>query len=507
MTQKSRSFQSAPTIRGHESPIVFISWKYWDEIAKEEWMDQVRITIATIFSEQVMGIISLILLCVLIIPLVFPPMALLQGVSTIIDVGIWIFFILEYSCKLLVDKDRKSFFFKPWHLVDLVIITAPFFSLLAGTGYVLTQYLRILRGMQALQVLIRGGLSARDLLFSPETEFLSGDQEAMEVSFLPLSGGNSGADQKPRNFQKSVVVAGRDNTYPDGCWIDIVSWSGKDIPLLSEITHLPEYILETKLHDNAYPRAEEHDDSISFFLKLPVIITDSQDKRRWNITWHGLLIILSGSSIISIAQRRSYNRDQIAEKIQIPEERGVGLQVFRLILHDTLTIIGDMIGGADEQLIFLETEQTNRIPANFLKMIYQIRKELGYIISWLLHTREGLDLITTAKDDEINGEIRHLASLVDRCNMLANNAAATQTSFSELSDYYLDSNGYQMNRVMKFLAVLTALTMPPALIGGLLGMNLIDQPWSATLPQIITAISMVMLLTTWVYFNLGWFTR
>jgi len=323
----------------------------------------------------------------------------------------------------------------------------------------------------------------------------------------PLSPGIEEEGHPAREFRKFEPHIDYDKKYPKGYWVDIVSWSGMDIPQISKITNLPKYILETKLHDNAYPRAEKHEDTISFFLKVPVISVDPQDNRRWLISWHGLLIILSGSAIISIAQEQSFNKERIADALQRTEENSEALQVIRLILQDILTSINDMIGGADEQLLFLETEQTQRIPTNFLKMIYQIRKELGYIKSWLLHTREGLDFITTIRSNGKNEEIRYLASLMDRCNMLANNADATQTSFSELSDYYLDTNGYQINRVMKFLAVLTALTMPPALIGGLLGMNLIDQPWSATLPQIITIVSMIMLFTTWIYYNSGWLTR
>ena len=64
-----------------------------------------------------------------------------------------------------------------------------------------------------------------------------------------------------------------------------------------------------------------------------------------------------------------------------------------------------------------------------------------------------------------------------------------------------------MNRVMKILAVLTALTMVPAIVGGLLGMNLIGNPWPATLLQMVTIVGLVMVLTAWVFFNLGWLKR
>src|SRR5688572_29917168 len=51
-------------------------------------------------------------------------------------------------------------------------------------------------------------------------------------------------------------------------------------------------------------------------------------------------------------------------------------------------------------------------------------------------------------------------------------------------DLHLSVVSFEMNRVMRVLAVISALGMMPAIVGGLLGMNLVDAPWVITLPQI-----------------------
>jgi len=89
-------------------------------------------------------------------------------------------------------------------------------------------------------------------------------------------------------------------------------------------------------------------------------------------------------------------------------------------------------------------------------------------------------------------------------SLLYDNADHVSDSFSWMVDYYLNTTSFSMNRVMKILAVLTAMTMIPTLIGGLLGMNLIDNPWPATLLEMITVVGLLMILTAWVYYNLGW---
>ena len=95
-------------------------------------------------------------------------------------------------------------------------------------------------------------------------------------------------------------------------------------------------------------------------------------------------------------------------------------------------------------------------------------------------------------------------SLIDRCSLLSDSAQHVSDSFAWMVDFYLNTTSFSMNRVMKILAVLTALTMVPTLVGGLLGMNLIGNPWPVTLLQMVSVVALVMLVTAWIYYNLGW---
>ena len=61
-------------------------------------------------------------------------------------------------------------------------------------------------------------------------------------------------------------------------------------------------------------------------------------------------------------------------------------------------------------------------------------------------------------------------------------------------DLHLNVVSFGMNRVMRVLAVISALGLIPAVVGGLLGMNLIDNPWPVTLPQIAFAVLFAMVL-------------
>ena len=488
-----------------DSSSEFIPWMYWDELAREEWWEKTGSLIDAIFAEPVMGIVSLILILVLVLSDFVPVSSWMLGVLNIIDVAIWIFFILEYLCKLVVAHDRFSFFIGPWHIVDLIIITLPFLALLIGSGYVFSRYLRVLRGVQTLQVLIWGGLTAKKHLSSIKSPDNEPEPASMRIRKLYLGSTGTGSEsfQVSNDFQQckeeNVSIDNHEAT-----WIDLSFWTEEDLIRISDLSHLPIYVLESKLREHAYPRAEIHEDIRSFFLKIPILTQNASDPRRWRLSWSGLLVLLSGSSIITISQRTIPSVEEIPNQIAGINTAKTGEEILFLLIKGSIVTIDRLITDAEEQLVFLEYQKVDSRPPNFLKMVYRIRKELGNMISWLLHTREGLQILI---EGSRSGEDERLKTLMDQCSTLSGNATLTQTAFNDLSGYYLDSNGFQMNRVMEILALLTTLTLIPALIGGLLGMNLIDQPWPVTLLQIVTVISLIMVFITWVYYKSGWLSR
>lgn len=77
-------------------------------------------------------------------------------------------------------------------------------------------------------------------------------------------------------------------------------------------------------------------------------------------------------------------------------------------------------------------------------------------------------------------------------------------SLQGLVELRLNVSSFQMNRVMRLLALLTALALIPATVGGLLGMNLGDAPWSATLPKVAFGVAAGMSLSLYIFAIKGW---
>ena len=57
---------------------------------------------------------------------------------------------------------------------------------------------------------------------------------------------------------------------------------------------------------------------------------------------------------------------------------------------------------------------------------------------------------------------------------------------------------------MRVLAVVSAMGLVPTIVGGLLGMNVVGNPWPVTLAQVAFGVATGMVLLLYVFFVWGW---
>jgi len=486
-------------------------WQDWEDLGRREHDEEMRELVDAVFCEKVMGALALLLIPILVLPDVVALPAAVISFLVILDIAIWIFFVLEYTCRLAVAPDRWAYVTSPWNILDLIIIGVPAVALVLGMGYGIAKYFRVLRAMQAAQVLFRGGRSVGKHL--AEKSKTPGDQTAdvgMRIRALSLATSAAGVPSSLSIWQPVTVDETTPGMERSGRWLDFSGLAPADIPTLSRLTSIPSYTLEVKLRTHSYTRAEIHGSLATVFLKVPRLERDPDTKGSWRFSWDGMLLAYDKNGVMTFSQTDIPVLDRVigagaAEGITLS-----GPNILYLIVRDELNTIEDLNLAAEEQLVHLEALPMNLLPSNFLAMMYTDQKAQSRINSAILHTKSALEEVcdhmeeTFGKDTAEEGRLR---SLIDRCSLISDNAQHVSDSFAWMVDFYLNTTSFSMNRVMKILAVLTALTMVPAIIGGLLGMNLIGNPWAATLLQMVTVVGLVMILTGWVYFNLGWLKR
>lgn len=480
-----------------------ILWPDLYKVDRDERRRQQAESVDRIFSDYLMICLSLILLPIILVPFFFDIPASLQESFDVIDYGIVFIFIFEYVLKLAVATDRKAFVKSPWHLLDLFIIAAslagPLANAITGSSYNKTSIAVVLRLIRIPAAISLGGRSVKRREEAEAERKREAEKEKDPLArFVDLETDKT-AEWEVAEFPPSVEGGGR--------WTHVSNISPKHLVDLGSMSGVPKVLLDGKTRDIAYPRAENLSGVPSVFMRVPEVFHDEQQVRFWFVEWKGILFLDTKTHLLSIS------RHEIPSVLEVPadaQKEGMHLDPAGVVLYlaqKSVHMVEEIISAAEMEQMRIEAIPVGRQPRIVLSVTYNIKKEVGQARTWLRHMRVMLNTLKE-KEVELRGweqEDDDLAkALLERVDYLDEAADSVIDAFSDAIDFYLNNTSFQMNKVMKVIAVLTALAIIPTVVGGLLGMNLIGNPWSVTLGAMVTMVIAAMAFTAWVYIRLGW---
>ena len=288
---------------------------------------------------------------------------------------------------------------------------------------------------------------------------------------------------------------------------DVFNISEEDLPLMSQESGLSALVLESKIKDRAYPRADMEDDNAVIFLRIPQKVPDENAPKNWIIKWTGLLMIGCDSGLLTISNSEVPLVLEVPTKVHDQKMSLTYPVIFFTLTKESLSRVEGLILSAEMDLVHLESIPMSKQPRSFLNITYDAKKEIGQAVSWLIHTKsicqDIIDNRVRFKEGSKDDQMR-IKNLSERCGYLLETAQNVGDGLSDAIDFYLNNTSFQMNKVMRFIAVMTALTIIPTVIGGMLSMNLIDTPWNINISVVATVVALIMAFTAWVYFKLGW---
>lgn len=455
-----------------------------------------RRAVDRIFSEGFMIALSVLLIPILVVPFFFSVSPSIAAATEFLYYAILLFFILEYVLKLYYSDDRGRFVRSPIHLFDLFIIVASVVATVVGLfpeAGGLPILLRLLRLPVAVVLggrsLSRGGLISREAV-------LPALPPPLTETTLDLS-------DPARGWERPEGVAGGGPRE----WRRFENVSDEHLASLGRRYGLSGLVLGGRIWDWAYPGAERTGDRTTIFLQVPVRERSPLYPASDLLRWVGLLLIDREEGIISLSRGAVPLLDTVPEAAA---REGMALStatVFFLVMSVSLGRTEDFIHGAEVELARLQATPMGRRPRAFLTVTYGVKKEIDHTVAWLVHSREVmknlLDRSLTLQDWGEEDDVR-IKALLERCNFLLETAEDLADGLADDIGFYLDTSSFQMNKVMKVIAVLTALTIVPTVVGGLLGMNVIGSPWEVSLAEVVAAVAVVMLFTAWIFNQMGW---
>ena len=166
-----------------------------------------------------------------------------------------------------------------------------------------------------------------------------------------------------------------------------------------------------------------------------------------------------------------------------------------------------LVGIFTTELRSLEEVPVRESRTEFFERTFRLKKELSAAQADLWRLKSLLTELAEAPAclpgvaAEAAAEFHRMA---DDAAYLHETIVSLREEVLSLIDLHINVVSFDMNRVIRLLAVISALGLIPAVVGGLLGMNLADNPWPVTLPQVAFGVCLGMVLGLYLFFVKGW---
>jgi Mg2+ and Co2+ transporter CorA len=438
-------------------------------------------TLGRVLNEALMGFLALAALAVAVLPEVFDIPArvgrLLGGLEWVI-VGL---FAAEYLVHLVLAPDRGRYVRNGWRLLDLLSIVGPLLSLLPQVSDDLRSapVLRVLRLLRAVAFGARaGGVIARE--------------ERRRV--VASRGGPAHAFMRRPGMERQYLAWPEFLSWlrnPDGAWCEVINVSPANLDDLAHATGVSRTLLDSNLFQVSYPHAHQTDRFLLLFLWYPQLRTDNAIERQ------GILLLAGDRALVSLSPHATVLQELVAAQgVSEPSPTsGLLVEVVRAVLTANELLTGHL----ERELRVLEEVPVPEGRAQFLQQAFGLKQQLSTMQADLWRIRRLLGSLPSPTTPSTA-----VTSLQDQAEYLYHTVTNIREGVLSLIELHLNVVSFEMNKVMRVLAIVSALGLVPAVVGGLLGMNLEGNPWSITLPQVTFGVSMGMLLCLYVFYVRGW---
>lgn len=442
--------------------------------------------LASFLTEPVMGFLALAALGTGLAPLLFP---LPSTVEAILDGLQWVIvalFALEYAAKWSQAANKRSFAADAWHILDAVIIVVAIASLLPAVSNVArsTPALRILRLFRVLLFGVRAGHGVARPVVPASRGMPAGPPQVTRLSSI------SGSVQ-PAAWADLLRWAAS----PSSEWIHVSNLPPEKLREAALAVGVPHVMVEAALHESSYPRLEAGPHWTTLSLSVPSV---SGTLHRDPV----LLLIAQNDLLSLVLHPLDFQKGPEGHSEEAWGPR-CALDVVRRILERN----EELAGRLEREVRELESLPADESPDRFFEATFRLKRAISMAKGDLWRLRGLLKMLAEGRRSlpglggEGRDEAHRLAEEADYLHEIIVNA---RESVLSLIDLHINVASHETNRFMRLVAIMSTLGLIPAVIGGLLGMNLAEAPWHVTLGQVAFLTLFLILSVLYAFMAKGW---
>jgi Mg2+ and Co2+ transporter CorA len=447
-----------------------------------------------LFDEAFLGFLAIVSASLTAFPLLFDVSARTDALLETAQWAIIALFGIEYWMGLAAAPSKREYILDAWRLVDAFTILIPLFTLLPGVSDFLrsSPVLRLIRLARVFTMGVRAsGVVAR------EEKAAAAYQKPAPVEIHRVAG-TAQARAKPATWDEFVQWAKAPGTE----WYSISNVGPHNLSDLASATGIARDFITAHLLSASYPHVEMADGQASLFAWIPEISASGSIERN------GLLLMAGDKSVLSFSRKPSSLLDHLP--VSIPSELAGSSFPVRVLCQFLKSVIDAnevVVAHFERQLRDLEELPVRESRPAFFERTFRLKKELSNAQADLWRLRGVLREFSEGRSKlpgSTGGEIPLLRDLADAAEYLYETVNNTREGVLSLIELHLNVVSFEMNRVMRVLAVVSVLGLIPAVVGGLFGMNLNGNPWPLTLPQVTFGVCVTMVTCLYFFVVKGW---
>ena len=289
-------------------------------------------------------------------------------------------------------------------------------------------------------------------------------------------------------------------------WIHVSNVSNASLVRLSAILQIAPHNFRLDQVDDLWPHVGRVERSVLIFLQSGEIRYPTSTREFYTIARRGSILLVQGPKVITMSPYGMDPMPRMTEYLQSGRAAG-GAFAMRIIegwVSTTLREHRDLLSEIEFEISAIGRTPRSRLPKDFLARMYELQKAITRLSSNLVHLRELITRLSSARmpladvDDEAKS---HFENLSDETGFLSEIAHEVSENVGTIIDVYINQSSFDTNRILKILAVITAVAIIPATIGGLLG---ISSPYIVELWLVVLITVLSMGFVMYCFLKLGW---
>lgn len=254
-------------------------------------------------------------------------------------------------------------------------------------------------------------------------------------------------------------------------WLDVVGVDRIDlVEQIGSVFGLHPLVMEDILNMNQRPKYDEWDDYAFLVLKLIHIDINSGEVKPEQVS-----LIIKKGLVISFQEIEGDDFLQVVNRIINMEGRirrlGVDYLVCSLVdtIVDNYFVALDMLGERAEAI---ESELLKSIDLVKQNEIHLLKREVMFLRKSIWPLREVLSSIARGDSSYFDEEtLRYARDIYDHIVEVIDSIELLRETITSMIDIYLSGINNKMNKVMKFLTMITTIFIPLSVVAGIYGMN------------------------------------